>query len=181
MSPPTAQMLAKEIQHLRALVEQQRDHIGKLESRAATHDLVSRYMSLCDVVDLADPLDIAAAARHIGELFSEDAVWESIGRSEAEFGRLNGRAAIVKLFQGADPALRKFQQNFHLLTTPRITAQTTSAVAQFTLLAAVRRADGESSWRCARNTVRCASDEHGQWLIHHFSFETLGTWSRSST
>ena len=71
-------------------------------------DVLTRYLALCDVP--------ASAEGDLGELFTEDAVWEGGGSAYAEkFGRTEGRKAIVGMLSGYLPPNPYFRTNVHLL------------------------------------------------------------------
>ncbi|MGW3418237.1 nuclear transport factor 2 family protein [Streptomyces phaeochromogenes] len=69
---------------------------------------LTRYLALCDVP--------AGAEGELGELFTEDAVWEGGGGAYAEkFGRTEGREAIVAMLSDYLPPSPHFRTNVHLL------------------------------------------------------------------
>ncbi|GGN39388.1 nuclear transport factor 2 family protein [Streptomyces fuscichromogenes] len=69
---------------------------------------LTRYLALCDVP--------ASAEGELGELFTEDAVWEGGGSAYGErFGRTEGRAAIVAMLSDYLPPNPHFRTNVHLL------------------------------------------------------------------
>ncbi|MFE4539340.1 nuclear transport factor 2 family protein [Streptomyces scopuliridis] len=75
---------------------------------------LTRYLALCDVPAGAagPPTDLSA----LGDLFTEDAVWEGGGSDyAAKFGRTEGRAAIVTMLAGYLPPSPHFRANVHLL------------------------------------------------------------------
>ncbi|MFF7474774.1 nuclear transport factor 2 family protein [Streptomyces sp. NPDC008092] len=75
---------------------------------AAVVDTLTRYLALCDVP--------ARAQGDLGDLFTEDAVWEGGGAAYADkFGRTEGRAAIVSMLSGHLPPSGHFRTNVHLL------------------------------------------------------------------
>ncbi|MEU0810915.1 nuclear transport factor 2 family protein [Streptomyces sp. NPDC005970] len=69
---------------------------------------LTRYLALCDVP--------AGAEGELGDLFTEDAVWEGGGSAYAEkFGRTEGREAIVAMLTAYLPPHPHFRTNVHLL------------------------------------------------------------------
>lgn len=148
-----------------------RQRIEELEGFVEVQRLLGEYMFRCDVVDLSEPADRTLAAERVAELFAEDAIWEGVGRSREEFGRDEGRQAILARFSPR-PGPPKFHHNFHLVATPRIVVKGVGANGKWTLLCAVARASANPIWRVARNDVDFAKRD-GRWLISHFRAETL--------
>ena len=86
--------------------------LERLEAESAVARLMGEYMSRCDVTDELLPDARRRVADGIAELFVEDAVWEGVGRSREEFGRLVGRDAIRNLFAAPAFAGPRFLHNF---------------------------------------------------------------------
>ncbi|MFG2376464.1 nuclear transport factor 2 family protein [Streptomyces sp. NPDC048504] len=79
-----------------------------MDTRSLVVDTLARYLALCDVP--------ARAEGELGDLFTEDAVWEGGGSEYAEkFGRTEGRAAIVEMLSAYLPPTPHFRTNVHLL------------------------------------------------------------------
>lgn len=71
-------------------------------------DTLARYLALCDVP--------VRTEGEMGDLFTEDAVWEGGGSEYAEkFGRTEGREAIVEMLSAYLPPTPHFRTNVHLL------------------------------------------------------------------
>lgn len=71
-------------------------------------DTLARYLALCDVP--------VRTEGELGDLFTEDAVWEGGGSEYAEkFGRTEGREAIVEMLSAYLPPTPHFRTNVHLL------------------------------------------------------------------
>ncbi|MFD4599824.1 nuclear transport factor 2 family protein [Streptomyces sp. NPDC058464] len=78
--------------------------------REHVRDTLDRYLRLCDV-----PVRDGAAGE-LGELFTDDAVWEGVGPEySGEFGRREGRAAILEMLAAYLPPSTYFRENVHLL------------------------------------------------------------------
>lgn len=120
-----------------ARIEVLMQRIEALEGTLEVQRLIGEYMRRCDVVDSSAPPDRETAADLVAELFTADAIWEGIGRSQQEFGRTEGRDALRARFTPPGPP--KFVHNFHYLTTPRIVVRGSTASGQWTLLCAVTR------------------------------------------
>ncbi|MEV7342119.1 nuclear transport factor 2 family protein [Streptomyces sp. NPDC093544] len=79
-----------------------------VDTRSSIVDTVARYLALCDV-----PVRMQG---ELGDLFTEDAVWEGGGSEYAEkFGRTEGREAIVEMLSAYLPPTPHFRTNVHLL------------------------------------------------------------------
>ncbi|MDV7214659.1 nuclear transport factor 2 family protein [Streptomyces prunicolor] len=71
-------------------------------------DTLTRYLALCDVP--------VRTEGELGDLFTEDAVWEGGGSEYTEkFGRTEGREAIVEMLSAYLPPAPHFLTNVHLL------------------------------------------------------------------
>ncbi|MGW3650481.1 nuclear transport factor 2 family protein [Streptomyces sp. NPDC000878] len=71
-------------------------------------DTLTRYLALCDVP--------VRTEGELGDLFTEDAIWEGGGSEYAEkFGRTEGREAIVEMLSAYLPPTPHFRTNVHLL------------------------------------------------------------------
>ncbi|MER7795507.1 nuclear transport factor 2 family protein [Streptomyces sp. NPDC097640] len=69
---------------------------------------LTRYLALCDVP--------VSAEGELGDLFTEDAVWEGGGEAYTEkFGRIEGREAIVEMLSAYLPPNPHFRANVHSL------------------------------------------------------------------
>jgi hypothetical protein len=78
------------------------------DTRSLVVDTLTRYLALCDV-----PLRTEG---ELGDLFTEDAVWEGGGSEYAkEFGRTEGREPIIEMLSAYLPPTPHFRTNVHLL------------------------------------------------------------------
>ncbi|MEU9470820.1 nuclear transport factor 2 family protein [Streptomyces avermitilis] len=79
-----------------------------VDTRSMVVDTLARYLALCDVP--------VRTEGELGDLFTEDAVWEGGGSEYAEkFGRTEGREAIVEMLSAYLPPTPHFRTNVHLL------------------------------------------------------------------
>jgi len=79
-----------------------------VDTRSLVVDTLARYLALCDV-----PVRTEGA---LGDLFTDDAVWEGAGSEYAEkFGRTEGREAIIEMLSAHLPPTPHFRTNVHLL------------------------------------------------------------------
>ncbi|MBP8534413.1 nuclear transport factor 2 family protein [Streptomyces sp. MK37H] len=107
---------------------------------------LTRYLTLCDVP--------ASAEGELGDLFTEDAVWEGGGAAYAEkFGRTEGRAAIVEMLSGYLPPNPHFQTNVHLLFPGTVDVGGTTARGSWPMQQLSRYESGDSEIMVARLDV----------------------------
>jgi hypothetical protein len=79
-----------------------------VDTRSLVVDTLVRYLALCDVP--------VRTEGELGDLFTEDAVWEGGGSEYAEkFGRTEGREAITEMLSAHLPPTPHFRTNVHLL------------------------------------------------------------------
>jgi hypothetical protein len=137
-----------------------------LESQVAIRALMADYMQLCDHLDGDTPM------ARLGELFTEDAVWQGIGgRYGAAFGAHHGRAAIVAMLnQYREPP--HFIFNAHYLTSERIETQGAQARGQWMMLQTSTYRSGASDLRSAHLSVAFRRSTAG-WQIARFETENL--------
>ena len=82
--------------------------MSEVSSEKLVVDTLTRYLALCDVP--------VRTEGELGDLFTEDAVWEGGGSEYAEkFGRTEGREAIVEMLSAYLPPTPHFRTNVHLL------------------------------------------------------------------
>ncbi|MDH6677787.1 hypothetical protein M2284_001986 [Rhodococcus sp. LBL1] len=94
-------------------------------ARDAVHDLICRYMELCDVPSVGFSVDALAA------LFTEDAVWEGVGADyAARFGTRSGRDAVIEMVASHLPPNDHFRRNVHLLGNEQIDVDTDGGAAR---------------------------------------------------
>nr|WP_092001123.1 nuclear transport factor 2 family protein [Paraburkholderia lycopersici] len=148
--------------------------LAALEGAAAARRMMARYMALCDVPSGA--LD----GESLGLLFTEDAVWEGIGRQyTSKFGHIEGREAIVAMLSRYLPPEPHFATNVHFLTSESIDMVTPErAKGRWIMLQASGYVDGRAELIGARLEVDfvpapAGSPDASAWLITHFRTERL--------
>jgi hypothetical protein len=171
MNLPTAQ---DRIAHL----ERQ---VARLQAEPLIRACVTRYMALCDSLNVATPIDELAG------LFTEAAVWEGRGaRYEGAFGGYRGRNDIAAMFRTYMTEPPHFALNAHFLCSEAISVAEDAAAADasWVMLQTSTFASGASHLNTARLSLRMALEE-GQWRIAHFQTENLfsrpvGRWNDAS-
>ncbi|MFD5750450.1 nuclear transport factor 2 family protein [Streptomyces sp. NPDC127033] len=107
---------------------------------------LTRYLALCDVP--------ARAEGELGELFTEDAVWEGGGSAYADrFGRTEGRAAIVAMLSAYLPPAPHFLANTHLLFPGTVDVRDGTARGSWQMQQLSRYASGGAEIMVARLDV----------------------------
>jgi hypothetical protein len=142
------------------------ERLSDLESEAAIRRLVARYFAICD--DLGPHTPFA----ELGELFSENALWEGKGRYAKAFGRYEGRAAIVEMIRSYCVPIPHFAMTAHFFSSENLSAAGASGAGQWMMLQTTDYADGTSDLRSARLTMKFAR-EGGVWRIAHFRTENI--------
>lgn len=158
------------VQELSAL----RAEVGALRGESAARRLLGRYMFLCDAPVPEPGMSQAQRSDAIGDLFSENAVWEGVGGTHgAQFGRKVGPAEIAAHMAGffgvRDPAITF---NTHYLCTESLTASADSAQGTWVQFQPWVFDDGTSVLRSSRLHVRFRDTEPG-WRITHYRTENL--------
>ncbi|MFD8811621.1 nuclear transport factor 2 family protein [Streptomyces sp. NPDC059627] len=123
--------------------------------REQVRNTLDRYLRLCDVPGRD------GTAGGLGELFTDDAVWEGVGPEYAgEFGRLEGRAAILDMLAGYLPPSPHFRENVHLLFPGTLDLRAGTARGTWLMQQLSRYASGAAELRVARLdvTFRLAPD-----------------------
>ncbi|MCK8785947.1 nuclear transport factor 2 family protein [Roseomonas sp. NAR14] len=157
-----------DIEQLAGTVQALAEEVRVLRAEAEIRRIQARYMFLCDTPCPEygvenDEQRIEA----IMALYAEDAVWEGVGSYyDNQFGRMVGKAAIRRHFQGfwgqkRDPALLL---NVHYLTSEQIHVRGDEADGQWVHCQPWIFGDGSSLLRSSRlnNLFRCVD---GQWKI----------------
>ncbi|MFJ3804284.1 nuclear transport factor 2 family protein [Streptomyces sp. NPDC090088] len=107
---------------------------------------LTRYLALCDV---PAPVD-----GDLGDLFTEDAVWEGGGTDyAAKFGRTEGREAIAAMLAGYLPPSSHFRTNVHLLFPGTVDSDGASAHGSWPMQQLSRYEDGRTEIMVARLDV----------------------------
>ncbi|WP_435199193.1 nuclear transport factor 2 family protein [Janibacter sp. GS2] len=146
--------------------------LAVLEARDAVTSCLNRYLDLCDV---PGPLQ---SPDQIGELFTENAVWEGIGSAHASrFGAQQGRAAIQEMVSGFLPPVEHFRRNSHHLATGHIETQGDTASGRWLMIQLSGYTDGTADLLAARLTVdfhlHPRTDVGPRVLISHFRTERM--------
>lgn len=141
-------------------------------STVSRHDRVTgvltRYMELCDV---PAPEGVEGG---LGELFTEDAVWEGSGPEyAAAFGRTEGRGAIVDMLSAYLPPHPHFRQNVHLLLPGTVELATKSARGRWLMQQLSRYESGDAELRVARLDVSFELEPKGPARIAVFRTELM--------
>ena len=140
--------------------------LAALEAEAAIRRVAARYMALCDQPPTAAP-GIA-----FDDLFTDDLIWEGVGRrASAEFTRVEGRAALLAWFDTMRQP-PKYLFNVHYLTSESILVDGAEATGTWMMAQAAVRISGEGELRMARLSIRFRRDED-KWRIGHFQTESL--------
>lgn len=148
--------------------------LARLEAAQAVRDTLARYMALCDV-----PLHPAyedGALPGIAGLFTQDAVWEGVGRrASGAFGSHHGATAIAAFVQSYLAPSPHFTRNLHFLASEQITvaADGQSARGQWLMLQLSSYGAGGAEAISARLTIDFTPGGDGRWLISHFRTERL--------
>jgi hypothetical protein len=140
--------------------------LNDLESEAAIRRLVARYFAICDYLGPDTPFE------ELGELFSENALWEGKGRYAKAFGRYDGRAAIVEMIRSYSLPAPHFAMTAHFFSSENLSAAGDSGAGQWMMLQTSDYADGTSDFRSARLSMKFAR-EGGVWRIAHFRTENI--------
>ncbi|MDO6683266.1 MULTISPECIES: nuclear transport factor 2 family protein [unclassified Oceanobacter] len=144
-----------------------KERLQALESERDIRACINRYMALCDELSLQTPMD------ELGDLFTEDAVWEGKGKRYANsFGGFQGRDAIVTMLGSYASEPPHFALNVHFLTSELIVVERDHAHASWNMLQTSTFASGASHLNSARLDVRFKQQE-GRWRIAHFQTENL--------
>lgn len=146
--------------------------LQKLEAAGAARNALGRYVALCD-----QPCDDRAFPQ-LGDLFTEDAVWEGVGQHyAATFGRQSGRAAIVAFLGGYLAPSPHFERNLHFLTSEQIEVSDDGAWARgsWLMLQVSRYGHGRGGAEAitARLEIDFSPASDGRWLISHFRTRRL--------
>jgi hypothetical protein len=164
-------MTAEQLQQILAAVPALEARLSAVEDERAVRNALARYMALCD--QPCGDRDFP----QLGDLFTEDAIWEGVGELYAEtFGIQNGRTEIVA-FVGSHlaPHSSHFKMNAHLLTSDAVQVDGDSARGQWLMLQASSYADNHSELIGARLTIDFKKQhrQNQSWQISHFRTQRL--------
>ncbi|MCX4902828.1 nuclear transport factor 2 family protein [Streptomyces sp. NBC_00878] len=136
--------------------------------REQVMNTLDRYLRLCDVPVRGEGMV------ELGELFTDDAVWEGVGPEySGEFGRREGRQAILEMLAGYLPPNPHFRENVHLLFPGTIDLSDTTARGTWLMQQLSRYASGTAEVRVARLDVTFRLDPVRPALISLFRTERL--------
>jgi SnoaL-like domain len=142
--------------------------LGVLEAESAVRRVLARYFQYCDDLGPHTPLEA------LGDLFTQEALWEGKGRYEEAFGRYVGRAAIVDMI-GSYCTPPHFAMTAHFTSSESITVDGTNARGAWMMLQCSTYQDSRSDLRSAALTVGFER-EGATWRISHF--RTTNVFSR---
>ncbi|MEU3620252.1 nuclear transport factor 2 family protein [Streptomyces sp. NPDC006872] len=129
---------------------------------------LTRYLQLCDV-----PGPDGAEGGELGDLFTDDAVWEGAGPKYGEkFGRTQGRQPIIDMISAYLPPHSHFQENLHLLFPGNIELSESTARGSWLMQQLSRYESGAAEMMVARLDVTFRLDERRA-LIQRFRTEQL--------
>lgn len=142
--------------------------LGSLEADRAVRNVLARYMKLCD-----QPCHDSDFPQ-LGDLFTEDAIWEGVGALYTKtFGRQEGRAAIVAfLHKYLAPYSTHFKMNAHFLTADAVTVEGDCAHGEWVMLQASIYEDDTSELVSARLTIDFKKADDA-WQMSHFRTQRL--------
>jgi hypothetical protein len=130
-------------------------------------DTLTRYLQLCDV-----PVSEGAEGG-LGDLFTDDAVWEGVGPKYGEkFGRTEGRQAIVDMVSAYLPPNSHFRENVHMLLPGTIDLGDSTARGRWLMQQLSRHESGAAEMMVARLDVTFRFDARRA-LIHRFRTEQV--------
>ncbi|SEG81608.1 nuclear transport factor 2 family protein [Marinobacterium lutimaris] len=147
------------------------ERVDALESENAIRRCINRYMDLCDHLDASTPMD------ELGDLFTEDAVWEGKGARYANsFGGHKGRDAIVAMLGKYCVEPAHFAVNVHYLSSEVIRVEGDSAHGSWNMLQVSTFSAGGSHLNSARLEIDFRREQGPQglrWRMAHFQTENL--------
>ncbi|MDC0609215.1 nuclear transport factor 2 family protein [Vibrio sp.] len=148
-------------------LERVQRRIDALESEQSIRYCINRYMDLCDRLSLETPFD------ELGELFTQDAIWQGKGARYAKsFGGYAGREEIVNMLKTYATNPPHFALNVHYLSSEVIRVDGDSANASWNMIQVSTFNAGGSHLNSARLSVTLSRKE-GMWRISCFQTENL--------
>lgn len=152
--------------------------IDALEAERAIRSLLARYMHLCDqpCSDHAFP--------QLGDLFTDDAIWQGVGELYTKtFGRQQGRAQIVAFLGAYLAPSPHFKRNAHFLSSDQVTVDGDHALGQWMMLQASTYQDDSSEAIGAHLAIEFRCDADRRWRISHFRTQRLfcAPWNPDTT
>lgn len=139
--------------------------VDALESEQAIRGCINRYMDLCDHLNPNTPLD------ELGNLFTEDAIWEGKGARYAKsFGGYQGRTDIVAMLAKYTVEPVHFSLNVHYLASEVINVEGDEAKGSWNMIQVSSFAAGGSHLNSARLSVSFRRTQ-GVWQMARFTTE----------
>jgi hypothetical protein len=149
------------------------EQLRVLQAESAARRLLGRYMFLCDAPMPTHEMSERERAQAIGELFTEDAVWEGVGAAHsARFGRKVGPHAIADHMAEFFTASPKLTFNTHYLCSECLTATQSAAEGTWVQFQPWVHDDGRSVLRSSRLHVAFRLTAQG-WRIARYRTENL--------
>ena len=143
------------------------DRLEQLEATNAVRHSLNRYMEICDVLDANTDLN------ELMDLFTEDAIWEGIGKRYAKsFGQLKGKDMIHEMFRAYTQKDAHFVMNAHFVNSEQIQIQGNQAFAKWMMLQTSSFQSGQSHLNAAKLSVDFKQQD-GHWKISHFRTENI--------
>ena len=136
-----------------AYIRELEKRIDALESQAEIRALQATYMQACD----------ENWGRRIGELFTEDGIWEGIGKFASGFGPNVGREAIANMFDGDEERLTF---TAHYLMNERIRVDGDTAEGKWMFLEPAVHRNTRQIW-IAGHYINDFLRVDGRWFIKH--------------
>lgn len=150
-----------------SLDQQILERLNQLEANNAIRNTLNRYMEICDVLNAETDLTELMA------LFTEDAIWEGIGKRYAKsFGQLKGKSAIHQMFESYTQKDAHFVMNAHFVNSEQIKVTEHAALGKWMMLQTSSFQDGASHLNAAKLTIDF-KQENGDWKISHFRTENI--------
>lgn len=141
--------------------------ISALEAEKQVRACMQQYMALCDQLDVGFDLSL------LMDLFSDDAIWEGVGKRYGKtFGQYAGQSAIREMFAKYTQPPAHFALNAHFLCNELIQVEDESATGIWLLLQTATFHTGHSQLSSAKLTVKFICQEN-RWKIQHFQTESL--------
>lgn len=159
---------------LAASIEQLQREVADLRAEAEARRLLGRYMFLCDSPLPEGEMTPEARATMIGDLFTQDAIWEGVGGAHgAQFGQHIGPAQIAahmtRFYAARDP---RQIFNTHYVCSEQVRATEEGAEGQWVQFQPWIYDDGTSLIRSSRLHVFFRPTEQG-WKISRYRTENL--------
>lgn len=143
------------------------ERVQALEGEGEIRRLLARYMRLGDKPALSIP------GLEFEELFTPDVIWEGVGsRYATEFGRHEGRTAVMEFFRSFRARERRFVLNLHFLASEAIDVRDDFATGIWIMFEPVTWNTEESALLAARLQVDFRRLPQG-WRIAHFRTSNL--------